>query len=74
MKANREHRVPLCGRAMEILDTAHALVEGTSPFVFPNGVGKQLEDKQRKNAIKQRDSRVVSGPMSATRLELSSSR
>ena len=45
-KANRAHRVPLCGRALEILDEARTLVEGTSPFVFPNRVGKQLEEKQ----------------------------
>ena len=45
-KANREHRVPLCGRALEILDEARTLVEGTSPFLFPNRVGKQLEEKQ----------------------------
>ena len=35
-----------CGRAMEILDVARTLVEGTSPFLFPNRVGKQLEEKQ----------------------------
>ena len=46
MKSNREHRVPLCGRALEILDEARKLVEGTSPFLFPNRVGKQLEEKQ----------------------------
>ena len=46
MKSNREHRVPLCGRAVEILDEARTLVEGTSPFLFPNRVGKQLEEKQ----------------------------
>ena len=45
-KANREHRVPLCGHAIEILDEARPLVEGTSPFLFPNRVGKQLEEKQ----------------------------
>ena len=31
---------------MEILDEARKLVEGTSPFLFPNRVGKQLEEKQ----------------------------
>ena len=46
MKSNREHRVPLCGRAVEILDEARSLVEGTSPYLFPNRVGKQLEEKQ----------------------------
>ena len=45
-KSNREHRVPLCGRAVEILDEARSLVEGTSPFLFPHRVGKQLEEKQ----------------------------
>ena len=45
MKSNREHRVPLCGRAVEILDEARSLVEGTSPFLFPNRGGKQLEEK-----------------------------
>ena len=37
---------PLCGRALEILDEARKLVEGNSPFLFPNRVGKQLEEKQ----------------------------
>ena len=46
MKSNREHRVPLCGRALDILDEARSLVKGTSPFLFPNRVGKQLEEKQ----------------------------
>ena len=46
MKSNREHRVPLCGRAVEILDEARKLVSGTSPFLFPNRVGRQLEEKQ----------------------------
>ena len=39
-KANREHRVPVCDRAMEILDEARTLVEGTSPFLFPTRIGK----------------------------------
>ena len=45
-KSNREHRVPLGGRAVEILDEARTLAEGTSPFLFPNRVGKQLQEKQ----------------------------
>ena len=45
MKAKREHRVPLCERAMEILDEARTLSEGDSPFVFPSAQqGKQLGD------------------------------
>ena len=45
-KANREHRAPLCGRALEILDQARTLVKGASPYLFPNRVGKQIEEKQ----------------------------
>ena len=51
MKSNREHRVPLCGRAVEILDEARKLVEGTSPFLFPNRLGKQLEEKQLRRML-----------------------
>ena len=42
MKANRRHRVPLCGRALEILKAARALEEGTSPMVFTRRGGKHL--------------------------------
>ena len=41
MKAKREHRVPLCRRALEILDAAHALGDG-NPLVFPMRSGKAL--------------------------------
>ena len=50
-KANREHRVPLCGRALEILAEARKLVEGTSPFLFPNRIDKQLEEKQLRRML-----------------------
>ena len=40
-KGNREHRVPLCGRALQILEEARMLDRG-SPFVFPSGRGKPL--------------------------------
>ena len=33
-KANREHRVPLGGCAIEVLDEAWKLAEGTSPYLF----------------------------------------
>ena len=46
MKANRQHRVPLCGRALEILEAAQALEEGDGPVVFTHGGGKPLDDKQ----------------------------
>ncbi len=38
-KGNREHRVPLCGRALEILEEARMLGRG-SPLVFPGVRGK----------------------------------
>ena len=46
MKTNRQHRVPLCGRALEILEEAEALGEGAGPLVFTHGQGKPLDDKQ----------------------------
>ena len=42
MKTAREHRVPLCGRALEILDTARRLGDGKSPIVFVSERGKSL--------------------------------
>ena len=41
MKAKREHRVPLCGRALEILDAARALGDG-NPLVFPMRSGRPV--------------------------------
>ncbi len=41
MKAKREHRVPLCGRAMEILDAARKLDAG-NPHVFPMRSGRPI--------------------------------
>ena len=41
MKAKREHRVPLCGRAVEILDVARTLGAG-NPLVFPMRSGKPI--------------------------------
>ena len=34
MKAKREHRVPLCDRALEVLEAARGLGDG-NPLVFP---------------------------------------
>ena len=41
MKAKREHRVPLCGRALEVLDAARALGDG-NPLVFPMRSGRPV--------------------------------
>ena len=46
MKANRQHRVPLCGRALEILEAARIPGTGAGPLVFIDGQGKPLDDKQ----------------------------
>ena len=42
-KAKREHRVPLSGRALEILDAARTLDDG-NPLVFPSVRGKRMND------------------------------
>ena len=42
MKAKREHRVPLCRRAAQILDAARALGAGDSPLVFPMRSGRPI--------------------------------
>ena len=45
MKTAREHRVPLCRRATEILSAARKLGDG-SPLVFTRGGGKPLYEKR----------------------------
>lgn len=52
MKAKREHRVPLCGRAMEILNAARALDDGASTFVFTIGGGKPLFEKELRRLLR----------------------
>ena len=42
MKMNREHRVPLSPRAMEVLDAARSLGDG-NPLVFPNRWGNRIK-------------------------------
>ena len=52
MKTRREHRVPLCRRPMEILDTVRRLGDG-SRFVFPSvQPGKQLGDMMLSGLLK----------------------
>ena len=41
MKAKREHRVPLCGRAVEILEAARTLGDGNE-LVFPMRSGRPI--------------------------------
>ena len=42
MKSKREHRIPLCSRAMEILEAARELGDGRGPLVFPSRGGKPI--------------------------------
>ena len=58
MKAQRAHRVPLCRRAMEILDAAPTLGDHSgphrptiSPLVFPNGDGTPLPEKKLRRLL-----------------------
>ena len=54
MKAKREHRVPLCRRALEILEEAQALVaDRGSPLVFTLGGGKPLHDQRLRRLLRQ---------------------
>ena len=52
MKANREHRVPLCDRAVEILDDARSVGDG-SRLVFPSPRGKALSDMTLSKLVKE---------------------
>ena len=49
MKMKRDHRIPLCGRAMEILDAARKLGDG--PLVFPDRAGKRLDVKRLRRLL-----------------------
>ena len=60
MKANREHRVPLCRRAVEVLDAARTLGDGDSPLVFTMGDGEPLEEKVLRRLLERR--RVAAVP------------
>ncbi len=51
-KTNRRHRVPLCGRALEILEVARALEEGDGPLVFTHGGGKPLHDSMLRRLLR----------------------
>ena len=64
MKANRKHRVPLCGRALEILEAARTLGEGAGPLVFTRPGGKPLNDKELRWLVREQ------GSSGATRVPL----
>ena len=58
MKMNREHRVPLSLRAVEILDAARALADG-NPLVFPNRWGNSVKDTFLSQLLKELDIAAV---------------
>ena len=53
MKTNRKHRVPLCGRALEILEAAQALEGEVGPLVFTHGGGKPMHDSAVRRLLRQ---------------------
>ena len=52
-KMNRRHRVPLCGRALEILEAARGLEGGAGPLVFTHGGGKPMHDSTVRRLLRQ---------------------
>ena len=52
MKMKREHRVPLCRRALDILDAARTLDGGDGALVFPSVSGKRLHDMALSGLLK----------------------
>ena len=53
MKALREHRVPLSGRAAQILVAARTLGTRDCPLVFPTAQGKPLTDMALSRSLTQ---------------------
>ena len=51
MKTRREHRVPLSGRAMEVLEEVRTL-GGASPLVFALGDGRPIFDKRLRRLLR----------------------
>ena len=58
MKANRDHRVPLCRRAIDILREARRLGDGTG-LVFPSRRGKTLSDMTLSKLLKEQRVKAV---------------
>ena len=68
MKANRDHRVPLCRRAIDILREARTLGDATG-LVFPSWRGKTLSDMTLSKLLKEQRVKAVptaSGRVSGT--------
>ena len=51
MKAKREHRVPLCRRAWQLLEAARTLGDGRRSLVFPGAGGTPLPEKRLRRLL-----------------------
>ena len=58
MKAKREHRVPLCGRGVEILEAARELASN-SPLVFPMRSGRPIATSTLPKMLQQHEIAAV---------------
>ena len=58
MKAKREHRVPLCGRALEVLDAARTLGDGDG-LVFPMRSGRSIASSTFPKMLQQHEVAAV---------------
>ena len=59
MKTGKEHRVPLSGRALAVLNEARALANSTG-LIFPSATGKELSDNTLSKLL--RDSGIAAVP------------
>ena len=59
MKAKREHRVPLCRRALEILDEARRLDGAGGPLVFTRDGVEPLADKTLRRLLRKHEVAAV---------------
>ena len=59
MKMNREHRVPLSLRAVEVLNAARSLANNGNPLVFPNRWGNRIRDTFLSQLLKDLDIAAV---------------
>ena len=58
-KAKRDHRVPLCRRATEVLDAARTLGDGSGPLVFPAKSRTPLPEKKLRRLLQDRNIAAV---------------
>ena len=58
MKMTREHRVPLSGRSMDILDAARSF-DDSNPLVFPNRFGNRIKDTFLSDLLRKLDIAAV---------------